>query len=167
MANSPHLSGLTELILGRNRITDDGAVALALAGCIAIGYPVAYFTARLARRSRGLLLAALVLVIAWPAKPAEMVMRIAIAAVLTFGVLMADTPFSMAAWLWEALVRAHEPDRTSPLIWWNIFLNGGGRLALGLIAAVLSIGMAQQACAGRRSASRVAAEGRVVAPHAP
>jgi ABC-type spermidine/putrescine transport system permease subunit I len=35
--------------------------ALALAGCIAIGYPVAYFTARKAGRSRGLLLAALVL----------------------------------------------------------------------------------------------------------
>ena len=38
-----------------------GFVGLALLGCIAIGYPVAYFTARLARRSRGLLLAALVL----------------------------------------------------------------------------------------------------------
>lgn len=38
-----------------------GFVGLALLGCILIGYPVAYFTARLARRSRGLLLAALVL----------------------------------------------------------------------------------------------------------
>ncbi|MFM9916334.1 MAG: hypothetical protein ACKVOX_11045 [Rhizobacter sp.] len=110
------------------------------------------------------LLAALVLVIAWPAKPAEMLLRISIAIVLTFGVLMADTPFSMAAWLWEVQVRAHEPDRTSPLIWWNIFLNGGGRLALGLIAAVLSIALAQRACAGRRSASRDTAEGTSAAP---
>ena len=36
-------------------------VALALVGCIVIGYPVAYFVARHARRSRGVLLAALVL----------------------------------------------------------------------------------------------------------
>jgi spermidine/putrescine transport system permease protein len=36
-------------------------VGLALAGCIAIGYPVAYFVARKAARSRGLLLALLVL----------------------------------------------------------------------------------------------------------
>jgi spermidine/putrescine transport system permease protein len=36
-------------------------VALALAGCVAIGYPVAYFVARKAHRSRGLLLVLLVL----------------------------------------------------------------------------------------------------------
>jgi spermidine/putrescine transport system permease protein len=36
-------------------------VALALAGCIAIGYPIAYFVARKAARSRGLVLAALVM----------------------------------------------------------------------------------------------------------
>ncbi len=36
-------------------------VGLALLGCIAIGYPIAYFVARKAGRSRGLLLAALVL----------------------------------------------------------------------------------------------------------
>ncbi len=36
-------------------------VALALAGCVLIGYPVAYYVARKARRSRGLLLTALVL----------------------------------------------------------------------------------------------------------
>jgi spermidine/putrescine transport system permease protein len=36
-------------------------VALALAGCIAIGYPIAYFVARRAGRSRGVVLAALVM----------------------------------------------------------------------------------------------------------
>lgn len=36
-------------------------VALALAGCIAIGYPIAYFVARVAKRSRGPLLLLLVL----------------------------------------------------------------------------------------------------------
>jgi spermidine/putrescine transport system permease protein len=36
-------------------------VALALAGCIVIGYPIAYFVARRAGRSRGVVLAALVM----------------------------------------------------------------------------------------------------------
>jgi ABC-type spermidine/putrescine transport system permease subunit I len=36
-------------------------VALALAGCVIVGYPVAYFVARKARRSRGLLLGLLVM----------------------------------------------------------------------------------------------------------
>jgi hypothetical protein len=54
-----------------------------------------------------------------------------------------DTPFSMAAWLWEIQLRAHEPDRASPLVWWNIFLNGGGRLALGLLAGASSVVLAR------------------------
>jgi spermidine/putrescine transport system permease protein len=36
-------------------------IALALAGCLVIGYPIAYFAARVVERRRGLLLAALVL----------------------------------------------------------------------------------------------------------
>jgi ABC-type spermidine/putrescine transport system permease subunit I len=47
--------------LGRVFLRTLWFVALALAGCIAIGYPIAYFVARQAGRSRGVLLAALVL----------------------------------------------------------------------------------------------------------
>jgi ABC-type spermidine/putrescine transport system permease subunit I len=47
--------------LGRVFIRTFGFVGLALVGCIAIGYPVAYYVARKAGRWRGLLLAALVL----------------------------------------------------------------------------------------------------------
>jgi spermidine/putrescine transport system permease protein len=47
--------------LGRVFLRTFGFVALALAGCIAIGYPIAYYTARKARRWQGPLLAALVL----------------------------------------------------------------------------------------------------------
>lgn len=47
--------------LGRVFVRTLSFVALALIGCIIIGYPVAYFVARKAQRSRGLLLAALVL----------------------------------------------------------------------------------------------------------
>ncbi len=99
------------------------------------------------------LLVALVLVLAWPARMIEMALRLAAACTLIAIVLLVDTPLSMAAWLWDIQLRAHEPDRWSPLVWWNIFLNGGGRLALGLIAGVLSIAWARQ-LAGRPNAKR-------------
>lgn len=90
------------------------------------------------------LLVALVLVLAWPAGVIELALRLATACPLIAIVLLADTPLSMAAWLWDTQLRVHEPDRSSPLVWWNIFLNGGGRLALGLIVGVLSIAWARQ-----------------------
>lgn len=99
------------------------------------------------------LLVALVLVLAWPARVVEMALRLLVACALIAIVLLADTPLSMAAWLWDIQLRAHEPGRSSPLVWWNIFLNGGGRLALGLIAGVLSIAWARQRV-GRSSHER-------------
>lgn len=92
-------------------------------------------------------LVALVLLLAWPARWGEMALRLAIASVLLSVVLLADTPFSLAAWLWHAQIKLYEPGRSSPLVWWNVFLNGGGRLALGLIAATLAIALAQRATA--------------------
>ncbi|MFM8266767.1 MAG: ABC transporter permease [Ilumatobacteraceae bacterium] len=47
--------------LGRVALRTFGFVGAALAGCVAIGYPVAYFVARAAGRSRGLVLGLLVL----------------------------------------------------------------------------------------------------------
>ncbi|MBC7995234.1 MAG: hypothetical protein H7Z15_18540 [Rhizobacter sp.] len=91
------------------------------------------------------LLVALVLVLAWPARWSEMGLRLVIASMLVTLVLLVDTPFSLAAWLWDAQIKLYEPGRASPLLWWNTFLNGGGRLALGLIAATLSIARAQRA----------------------
>ncbi|MBC7956150.1 MAG: hypothetical protein H7Y33_09810 [Cytophagales bacterium] len=90
------------------------------------------------------LVVALVLVLAWPARWGEMALRLAIASALLAVVLLADTPFSLAAWLWDAQLKAYEPGRASPLVWWNVFLNGGGRLALGLIAGALAIALAQR-----------------------
>ncbi len=95
------------------------------------------------------LLVALVLVLAWPARWSEMALRLVISSVLLAVVLLADTPFSLAAWLWDAQIKLHEPGRASPLVWWNVFLNGGGRLALGLIAGALAIALAQRATAQR------------------
>ncbi len=95
------------------------------------------------------LLVALVLVLAWPARLSEMALRLAIATPLLALVLLVDTPLSLAAWLWDAQIKAHEPGRSSALVWWNVFLNGGGRLALGLIGGALAIALAQRATARR------------------
>ncbi len=95
------------------------------------------------------LLVALVLVLAWPARWGEMALRLVMASALLSVVLLVDTPFSLAAWLWDAQIKLYEPGRASPLVWWNTFLNGGGRLALGLIAAALAIVLAHSATARR------------------
>ncbi len=96
-------------------------------------------------------LVALVLVLAWPARWHEMALRLSLVSGLLALVLLLDTPFSLAAWLWDAQLRAYEPGRSSPLVWWNIFLNGGGRLVLGLVAAVLAIALAQRAMPQRKA----------------
>ena len=88
------------------------------------------------------LLAALSLALAWLARPLEMLLRLAIVAVLSAAVLLLDTPFSLAAWLWHTQLRQYEPERFSGLVSWNLFLNGGGRLALGLVAGALAIALA-------------------------
>ena len=93
-------------------------------------------------------LVALVIVLAWPAKWFEALLRMVFVAPLIGLVILADTPFSMAAWLWEIQLRTYEPGRASPLVWWNIFLNGGGRLGLGLLAGASSVVLAQR-LAGR------------------
>lgn len=89
------------------------------------------------------LLVLAVLVLAWPATAKELALRVALAAALGVLVLLLDTPFSLAAWLWDAQIKLYEPGRSSWLVGWNVFLNGGGRLALGLIAAALAIASAQ------------------------
>ncbi len=84
-------------------------------------------------------LAALVLVLAWPGGLVEIMMRLLLLMPLLAIVLLVDTPLSMAAWLWFALFQMHDPGHASPLLWWSTFLNGGGRLVLGLTVAAVAI----------------------------
>lgn len=93
------------------------------------------------------LLVLAVLVLAWPARLFEFAVRLGLATAAGVAVLLLDTPFSLAAWLWDAQIRMYEPGRSSPLLWWNVFLNGGGRLALGLVAAAVAITLAQRLAA--------------------
>jgi hypothetical protein len=88
-------------------------------------------------------LVALVLVLAWPAGLLEWLARLAIATVPIAVIVFIDTPLSMASWLWKSQVMSYEPDRFSALVAWNTFLNGGGRLALGLVAGALAIALAR------------------------
>jgi hypothetical protein len=99
------------------------------------------------------MLVALVLMLAWPAHLLEMAVRLAIGTALQAGVLLINTPLSMAAWLWFAHLQRYAPDERSALVWWNIFLNGGGRLVLGLASAVLAIALARR-WAARASGSK-------------
>lgn len=96
-------------------------------------------------------LVALALALAWPARWREMALRLVLVGALLAVVMLVDTPLSLAAWLWYAQLQAHEPGRASPLVWWNIFLNGGGRLALGLIAGALAIALARRIGGGTRN----------------
>lgn len=90
------------------------------------------------------ILVASILVLSWPGGGLERVLRLVIAFVLLAGVVLVDTPLSMAAWLWYVQLRVHDPGGTSLLVGWNTFLNGGGRLALGLVAAALAITLARR-----------------------
>lgn len=96
-------------------------------------------------------LVAVSLALAWPARWPERALRLVLVGVLLAVVMLVDTPLSLAAWLWYAQLQAYEPGRASPLVWWNIFLNGGGRLALGLIAGALSIALARRIGGGTRN----------------
>jgi len=104
------------------------------------------------------ILVALVLVLAWPGRLIEGLAGLLIVVPLLGVVILLDTPFSMAAWLWFTQIQSYEPGRASPLVWWNVFLNGGGRLALGLVAGALAITLAQLLMAlwTRRANRRVA-----------
>ncbi len=83
-------------------------------------------------------LAALVLAMAWPARPLEWLVRLVLTALLLVPVVLVDAPAYLAASLWQMQVRAFEPERVSPLLWWMDFLVGGGRLALGLVAGAIA-----------------------------
>lgn len=84
------------------------------------------------------MLAALVLAMAWPARALEWLVRLVLTALLLVPVVLADAPAYLAASLWQMQVRAFEPERVSPLLWWMDFLVNGGRLALGLVAGAIA-----------------------------
>jgi hypothetical protein len=82
-------------------------------------------------------------VLAWPAPLKRMLIRLSIFIVLQGAVLAVDTPLSMAARIWTTLMRAQATDVSSHWAWLAIFMNGGGRMAIGLLVAAWSITIAK------------------------
>lgn len=94
-----------------------------------------------------------VLLLAWPAGVREFAWRLVVVLPLLALLVLVDTPLSLASWLWFALLRQYDPGGHSWLVSWNLFLNGGGRLALALVAAVAAIVVARHLARGVRGAA--------------
>lgn len=82
----------------------------------------------------------LAMLVAWPVLHLKTYLFRIMLAVPCIAILgMIDIPFTLLAALWDLIIHHLSPDTFSPLILWNHFLEGGGRLALGLFFAALII----------------------------
>jgi len=97
------------------------------------------------------LVVALVLVLAWPApRLAAYALPMVLLLPLLLAVSALDMPAVLAALPWALHVEALEPDRFSPLLIWKDLMQGGGRVALGLVVGALAV-LAADRWVGRRS----------------
>jgi hypothetical protein len=86
------------------------------------------------------LVIAFTLALAWPAAGwRERAARGVLAVVLAFLVIAVDVPVVLYAELWEGLRDALAPGEFSLAIVWKDFLQGGGRLGLGLTAGAMAV----------------------------
>lgn len=89
--------------------------------------------------------------LAWPfasagRRRAEAVRRAAALAVACLVLSALDVPAVLAGQVWQQVLATFAPQHQSTLVSWSEFLTGGGRLALGIAAGVLAVGV------GRRGA---------------
>lgn len=90
-------------------------------------------------------LVALIATFAWPANRLhEFVWRIIFLTPMLIVLILADMPCVLAAELWQIAIDALAPGTLSPLIVWKDFLQGGGRYALGLAAAMAAVHWARR-----------------------
>ena len=90
-------------------------------------------------------LVSLGLILAWPVQRAvEHLQRLGFALLLILPVLLFDTPLLLWASLWDLHVHSMEPDRFSPLLIWQHFLIGGGRLAIGITLGIAPIALTKR-----------------------
>lgn len=92
----------------------------------------------------------LALLFAWPLQTAGTVQRLAsvlmrlVSGVLLLGLItLIDMPFVMLAEIWDIFVSLYTPNDFSLLIAWGHFLDGGGRLAMGIVAGVIAIAVCE------------------------
>ncbi|MDO9450634.1 MAG: hypothetical protein Q7J21_09125 [Rugosibacter sp.] len=85
------------------------------------------------------------LLAAWPVTAWRVyAMRIAVGLPLLLALLMADVPCVLLGELWAIFAERYAPQEFFILLAWKDFLQGGGRLALGLVAGVATIVVAQR-----------------------
>lgn len=88
---------------------------------------------------------AMLVALAWPARRwVEALWRLLLLAPLVALLVLSDLPCVLAAELWEIVTGHLSPDALSPLVIWKNFLQGGGRLALGLVAGTMAIAFSQR-----------------------
>jgi hypothetical protein len=96
------------------------------------------------------LLTAFVLVLAWPARGFEWLLRLVVALLLCMPLLLLDSPLYLAGSLWDMQVKTHAPGQFYLSVWWMGFLSGGGRLVLGLAAGSLAVALARSLTSTQR-----------------
>ncbi len=90
-------------------------------------------------------------VLAWPlASWREAACRLPLLGLAVVGVLALDVPMVLWASLWQLHVDAFAPGLFSPLLMWLDFLQGGGRMALALLAAAGVVAVARLAAGAGR-----------------
>lgn len=83
---------------------------------------------------------ALIVLLAWSCQKWQaMALRLTVLIPLLTLTLALDVPFVFAAELWGLFIDGLAPGTWSPMIAWSTFLQGGGRIALGLTAALVSV----------------------------
>jgi hypothetical protein len=85
----------------------------------------------------------LAIVISWPARNfGQRVLRLVIGAPLLITVAVLDVPIVLAAELHSMLLDVVAPDAFSLLVAWKDILEGGGRVALAILAAAATVSTA-------------------------
>jgi hypothetical protein len=96
---------------------------------------------------------ALILVLAWPARPKELFARLAVFVPIALMLLLIDVPSTVIAELWTGLEGMVDPDALPRWMIWSRFLMGGGGLLLGIVAAALDMAVAARLVRPARSAT--------------
>lgn len=99
---------------------------------------------------------ALIAVLGWPCLSLSRgFYRLSSLAFFLLLITLLDVPFLFAGEVWGTLLDQTSPVTGSPLLYWSQFLQGGGRLALGIFAALASLAVedsfAKYACAPDRT----------------
>ncbi len=78
----------------------------------------------------------------WPGRWSQYVLRSLVAIPLLLVMLMFDTPLVLLSALWQIILEQLGKEDFSSLVLWDNFLEGGGRLAMGLAGGGFTIWLA-------------------------